>query len=154
MAYASVALVPVNIWFLSIIGQTPGSFDQIFLGLIGVIRGRFLSVTSSAAHPRWPPSSSIRGQTPLIQKSRYGSHLAWISFLSIISPTPGSTGPICLRLIGGDWHDWRKVPFDDQCCRSFKKATTAPILDLVSIDYYLNRLVIYISYGYMTYHTT
>jgi hypothetical protein len=32
MAYASVS---VNIWFPSIIGQTPGSIDPIFLWLIG-----------------------------------------------------------------------------------------------------------------------
>jgi hypothetical protein len=32
MAYASVS---INIWFPSIIGQTPGSIDPIFLWLIG-----------------------------------------------------------------------------------------------------------------------
>jgi hypothetical protein len=31
----------------------------------------------------------------------------------IFWPTPGSTGPIFLWLIGGGW---RKVPFDDECC--------------------------------------
>jgi hypothetical protein len=36
-----------------------------------------------------------------------------------------------LWLIGGDW---RKVPFDDQLHHSSKMATTAAILDLVSID--------------------
>jgi hypothetical protein len=33
MAYASVASVSVNIWFPSIVGQTPGSIDPIFLWL-------------------------------------------------------------------------------------------------------------------------
>jgi hypothetical protein len=50
MAYASVS---VNI--LSIIGQTPGSIDPIFLWLIGGdYAERLLSMISSAAHPRWP----------------------------------------------------------------------------------------------------
>jgi hypothetical protein len=33
---------------------------------------------------------------------------------------------------------WRKVPFDDQRRRSFKIATMAAILDLVSVDYLTN----------------
>jgi hypothetical protein len=41
-------------------------------------------------------------------------------------------------LIGGDW---RKVPFDYQCCHSFNMATTAAVLDLVSIDYLMNAWV-------------
>jgi hypothetical protein len=79
MAYASVASVSVNIWFPSITGQTPGSIDPIFLWLIGkvpfddqlrcsskmatidssllwligVTTGKFLSMISSATHPRW-----------------------------------------------------------------------------------------------------
>jgi hypothetical protein len=48
---------------------------------------------------------------------------------------PGLTGQIFFWLIGGDW---RKVPFNDQCRRSFKMAATAPILDLVSVDYLTN----------------
>jgi hypothetical protein len=64
MAYAFVS---VNI--PSIIGQTPGSIDPIFLWLIGGdYRERFLSMISSAAHPRWALRSpswilfpSIRG---------------------------------------------------------------------------------------------
>jgi hypothetical protein len=58
MAFASVS---VNIWFLSIIGQMPGLIDPIFLWLFGVTRGRFLSMISSTAHPRWPlrPPSRI-----------------------------------------------------------------------------------------------
>jgi hypothetical protein len=54
MAYASVVSVSVNIWFPSIIGQTPGSIDPIFGVFLGVTRGRFHSMISSAAHPRWP----------------------------------------------------------------------------------------------------
>jgi hypothetical protein len=47
MAYASGS---VNIWFPSIIGQTPGLIDLIFLWLVVVTRGRFLSMASSATH--------------------------------------------------------------------------------------------------------
>jgi hypothetical protein len=116
MAYASVASVPVSIWFPSFIEQTPWSTDPIFLWLIavGVIRGRFLSMINSAAHPRWP----LRPPS-------------WISFPFIFSSTPGSTGPVFWWLIGDDW---RKVPFDDQLCHSSKMATTAAILDFVSVD--------------------
>jgi hypothetical protein len=63
------------------------------------------------------------------------SHPSWILFLSIISPMPGSTGPTCLWHIGCAC---RKVPFNDQHCCSFKMAATAPILDLVSVDYLTN----------------
>jgi hypothetical protein len=50
MAYALLASVSVNIWFPSIIGQTPGSIDPVFLWLIGGDnRGSFLSVISSTA---------------------------------------------------------------------------------------------------------
>jgi hypothetical protein len=89
--------------------------------MAAILDFRFLSMTSAAAHSRCPlrlPS--------------------WILFLSIISPTPGSTGPICLWLIGGDW---RKVPFVDQRHRSFKMATMGPILDLVSFDCLTNASV-------------
>jgi hypothetical protein len=99
MTYASVS---VNIWFLSIIGQTPGSIDPIFLCLIGVTRGRFPSMISAAAHPRWP----LRPPS-------------WIWFPSIRGQTPGSIDPISLWLIGGDY---RKVPFDDRLRRSSKVA--------------------------------
>jgi hypothetical protein len=51
---------------------------------------------------------------------------------------PGSIHPIFLWLIGGDW---RKVPFDDQLHHLSKMATTAPILDLVSIDFLINAWV-------------
>jgi hypothetical protein len=78
--------------------------------------GPFL-MTSSATHPRWslwPPS--------------------WICFLSITGQMPGSMPglihTIFMRLIEGDW---RKVPFDDQLCRSSKMAAMAIILDLVSV---------------------
>jgi hypothetical protein len=48
MSYASVS---VNIWFPSIIGQTPGS---IFLWLIGVTRKvPFDEQLRPTAHPRW-----------------------------------------------------------------------------------------------------
>jgi hypothetical protein len=53
---------------------------------------------SSAAHPRWP----LRPPS-------------WIWFLLITGQTSGSIDLIFMRLIGGDW---RKVPFDDQLCRS------------------------------------
>jgi hypothetical protein len=76
-----------------------GRLIRFFCGLLGVIRGRFLSMISSAAHPRWPPS--------------------WIWFPLIFWPTPGSTGPIFGGLIGGDW---RKVPFNDQLRHSSKMA--------------------------------
>jgi hypothetical protein len=76
-----------------------GRLIRFFWGLLGVITGRFLSMISSAAHPRWPlPPPS------------------WTWFLSIISQMPWSTGPIFLWLIGCDW---RKVPFDDPHRRSF-----------------------------------
>jgi hypothetical protein len=54
------ASVSVNIWFPSIIGQTPGSIDPIFLWLVGgwLEEGSF----------RWSPP-------PLIQDGRYGRHL-------------------------------------------------------------------------------
>jgi hypothetical protein len=42
------------IWFPSIRRQTPGSIHPIFLWLIGVTRRRFLSMITSATHPRWP----------------------------------------------------------------------------------------------------
>jgi hypothetical protein len=45
---------PSWIWLPSITGQTSGLIDLIFLWLIGVTRGRFLSMISSTAHPRWP----------------------------------------------------------------------------------------------------
>jgi hypothetical protein len=42
-----------------------------------------------------------------------------------------------------DWSDflggnWRKVPFNDQRCRSSNTAAMAAILDLVSVNYLLN----------------
>jgi hypothetical protein len=43
--------------------------------------------------------------------------LIW--FPSILWWTPKSTGPIFLWVI---WGEWRKVPVDDQCHRSFKMA--------------------------------
>jgi hypothetical protein len=39
------------------------------------------------------------------------------------------------------WGNWRKVPFDDQRCRSSNMATTAAISDLVSVDYLTNACV-------------
>jgi hypothetical protein len=72
---------------------------------------------SSAAHPRWP--------------------LSWIWFLSIKRQTPGSIHPIFLWHIGGDY---RKVPFNDQLCRSSNMVATAAILDLVSIDFLTQRV--------------
>jgi hypothetical protein len=69
-----------------------GRLIRFLCGSLVVTRGRFLSMISSAAHPRWllrPPS--------------------WILFQSITGQTPGSIDPIFLWLIGGHW---RKVPFD------------------------------------------
>jgi hypothetical protein len=51
---------------------------------------------------------------------------------------PWSIHPIFLWLIGGDS---RKVPFNDQLRHSFKMATTAAILDLVSVDFLTNAWV-------------
>jgi hypothetical protein len=73
---------------------------------------------SSTAHLLRPPS------------------LIW--FPSIRRQTPGSIHPIFLWLIGGDY---RKVPFDDQLRRSSTMATTAAILDLVSVDFLTNAWV-------------
>jgi hypothetical protein len=67
-----------------IFSPTPGSTGLIFWWLIGVTEGRFLSMTSAAAHPTWS----------LQQPS-------WIWFPSIIWQTPVSTGPIFSWLIGG-----------------------------------------------------
>jgi hypothetical protein len=131
MAYVSVASMSVNIWFLSIIGQTLGQLIRFYCGLLGVSRGRFLSMISSAAHPRWslrPPSwiwfPSITGQTPGsvdlifmwligVTRARFLSMISsathprwptsWISFPSIRGQTPGLIDPICLWLIGGDY---------------------------------------------------
>jgi hypothetical protein len=52
--------------------------------------------------------------------------------------SPVLTGQIFFWLIGCDW---RKVPVDLQCRRSFKMAATAAILDLVSVDYLTNTWV-------------
>jgi hypothetical protein len=56
-------------------------------------------------------------------------------FPSIKRQPPGSIHPIFLWHIGGDY---RKVPFDDQLRRSCKMATTATILNLVSLDFLTN----------------
>jgi hypothetical protein len=61
-----------------------------------------------------------------------------IWFPSIRGQTPGSIDPSFLWLI---WGEERKVPFDDQLCRSSKMAATAMILDLVSVDYRTNACV-------------
>jgi hypothetical protein len=104
----------VSIDYLKLLGQ----LITFFCGLLWVISGRLLSVISYATQTRCPPS--------------------WIWFPSIIWQTPVSTGPIFLWLIGGAW---RKVPFIDQCLRSFKMAGMATILDLVSVDYLTNASV-------------
>jgi hypothetical protein len=51
---------------------------------------------------------------------------------------PQSNGPIFLWLIGGEW---KKVPFDDQCHRSFKMAAAAAILNLIPFNYLTNAWV-------------
>jgi hypothetical protein len=70
----------------------------------------------------------------LVQDGRCGSHLG-IYFRRLSDKMPGSTGRIFL---GGDW---RKVPVDNQCRHLFKMASTAAILDLVSVDYLTNASV-------------
>jgi hypothetical protein len=64
--------------------QSLGWLVRFFGGSLGVTGGRFLSMTSVAAHPIWP----------LRQPS-------WIWFPSIIWWTPASTCPIFWWLIGG-----------------------------------------------------
>jgi hypothetical protein len=79
----------------------------------------FLSMISSAAHPRWalrPPSLIL---FPLI----FWPTVYWSDFLV------------------AHWSDWRKVPFDDQRCRSSNMATMAAILELVSVNYLTNACV-------------
>jgi hypothetical protein len=77
-----------------------------FGGSLGVTGGRFLSMSSSATHPRWPLRLPF-----------------WIWLPLIFSPTPGSTRLIFWWLIAGNW---RKIPFDDQRRRlSNMAATTA-----------------------------
>jgi hypothetical protein len=59
-----------------------GWLISFLCGSLGMSRGRYLSVISSAIHPRWPPT--------------------WILFPSIRGQTPGSIDPIFLWLIGND----------------------------------------------------
>jgi hypothetical protein len=40
-----------------------GRWIRFFCGLLGVTRGRFLSMISSAAHPRWPPLVTLQRAT-------------------------------------------------------------------------------------------
>jgi hypothetical protein len=63
---------------------------------------------------------------------------SWIWFPSIKRYTPGSIHPFFLWHTGGDY---RKVPFDDQLCRSSKIAAMPAILDLVSVDFLTNAWV-------------
>jgi hypothetical protein len=80
-----------------------------------VTRGKFLSMISSATHPRWPL------QPP-----------SWIWF------------PLIFRrsdFLLVHWGDWSKVPFYDQHRRSSNMATTVAILDLDSVDYLMNACV-------------
>jgi hypothetical protein len=156
---------PSWILFPSIISQTPGSIDLIFLWHI-VCDERTVPFDD---HPRWPvwtPSwswfPSIIWQTPGLTGPILCSLLevtegmflsiissaahprwplrqpSWIWFPWIIWQTPGSTGPIFLWLIGGDW---RKLLFDDQLHRSSKMAVTAAMLAFVSVDYLTNTWV-------------
>jgi hypothetical protein len=79
---------------------------------MGVTGGRFLSMITSATHPRWPLCSPL-----------------WIWSPLIFWRMPWSTGLIFWWLIGGNW---RKVPFDD------RSSNMAAILDLVTVDYLTN----------------
>jgi hypothetical protein len=45
---------PLTFHFRKLSDKRLGQFIWFFCGLLGVIRGRFLSIISSAAHPRWP----------------------------------------------------------------------------------------------------
>jgi hypothetical protein len=95
MAYASVASVSVlTFGFRQLEDKRLGRLIRFFYGLLGVPRGGFLSMISSAAHPRWP----LRPPS-------------WIWFPSFTEQTPGSVDPIFMWLIGGDQ---RKGPFDDK----------------------------------------
>jgi hypothetical protein len=82
-----------------------GWLIRFFCGLLGVTRGRFLSMINSAAHPRWPPQPVLTGPNfgaslgegsfrwpALIQHGRYGSHLGF-GFCQLSDGTPVSTGP-------------------------------------------------------------
>jgi hypothetical protein len=113
-----------------------GHLIRFFCGILRVNRGRFLSIISSAAHPRWPLRPPC-----------------WNWFRSIIWQIPRSTGPIFLWLIGSGW---RKVYFDDQCRHSFKMAAMAAILDFVSVNYLTNAWVdwsdLFVAYWGVTGH--
>jgi hypothetical protein len=71
---------------------------------------------------------------PLIQDGLHSSHLGF-GFHQLSDKRLGRLLRFFLWLIGGEW---RKIPFDDQCRRSFKMAA---ILDLVPINYLTNAWV-------------
>jgi hypothetical protein len=86
----------------------------------------------SVAHWGWLEEGSFRWSAPPhIQDGRYGRHLGF-GFHWWEDKCLDRLIWFFLRLIGGDY---RKVPFDDQLCRSSKMAATAAILDLVSVDF-------------------
>jgi hypothetical protein len=119
MAYASVS---VNI--PSIIGQTPGSMDPIFLWLIGVTRkvpfdDQLIQMAAILDFGFRRLQDKRLGQLIRflcgslgVTRGRFlsmigsAAHprwpLSWISFPSIRGQTPGSIDPIFLWLIGGD----------------------------------------------------
>jgi hypothetical protein len=58
-----------------------GRFIQFVCGLLGVTRGRFFSIITSAAHPRWPPSGLIScyaGLTSIVSILCLRWDLSWL----------------------------------------------------------------------------
>jgi hypothetical protein len=87
----------------------PGSrLIWFFCGSLGVTRGRFLSMISSAVHPRWP----LRPPS-------------WIWFPSFRGQTPVSIDPIFLWLFGVTRGRFLSM---------ISSAAHLAILDLVSVD--------------------
>jgi hypothetical protein len=94
-----------------------GQLVQFFCGLLGVTGGRFLLMISTATHSRW-----------LLSHLRFG-------FRQLSDECLSRLVDFLVAYSG----EWRKAPFDDQCRRrSFKMATMAAILDLVSVCYLTN----------------
>jgi hypothetical protein len=76
--------------------------SRFYCGLLGLSRGRFLSIISSATHTRWPPSRiwfpSHTWQTPVGWFIRFFCGLLWVTrgrFLSLISSTAHPRWPLC-----------------------------------------------------------
>jgi hypothetical protein len=100
--------------------RMPGSTGPIFCGLLGVTEGRFLSMTSTATHSRWPPKQPSWIWCPSTGPIFCG--LLGVTegrFLSMISAATHSRWPpqqpslIWCPSTGqffvAYWSDWRKV---------------------------------------------